>query len=69
MSDSNYDVYVIKMLEVAYDATIDQTARFDGLYKGMIWPYNHGDVPCKALAWRIHSCHTGSQSKYRHDFC
>ncbi len=54
MSDSNYDVYVIKMLEVAYDATIDQTARFDGLYKGMIWPYNHGDVPGNHDARPLH---------------
>lgn len=54
MSDSNYDVYVKSMLEVDYEATIDQTARFDGLYKGMIWPYNHGEVAGNRDARPLH---------------
>ncbi|KJU74225.1 hypothetical protein AH70_07845 [Pediococcus damnosus LMG 28219] len=54
MSDSNYDVYVNNMVEVNYDATIDQTARFDGLYKGMMWPYNHGDVAGNRDARPLH---------------
>ncbi|WP_125550960.1 CotH kinase family protein [Loigolactobacillus zhaoyuanensis] len=44
MTGSDYDVYVNNMLAVNYEAAIDQTARFDGLYPGMIWPYNHGGV-------------------------
>ncbi|MFD0898221.1 CotH kinase family protein [Loigolactobacillus binensis] len=44
MADIDFDVYVKNMVEINYTATIDQTARFDGLYKGMMWPYNHGSV-------------------------
>ncbi|MFC6171011.1 GW dipeptide domain-containing protein [Loigolactobacillus jiayinensis] len=54
MADSDFDVYVSNMLTVNYDATIDQTARFDGLYPGMIWPYNHGSVAGNHAARPLH---------------
>lgn len=54
MPEAQFDVYVEEMQPVGYDAVIDQTARFDGLYRGMMWPYNHGEVAGNRDARPLH---------------
>lgn len=53
MNETDYDVYVVREDEVNYQAVIDQTGRFDGLYD-YIWPYNHGAVAGNHDARQLH---------------